>query len=159
MTRYKVGDKVRVLSVEEMKRNGAVEDEGYDLDMDEFDMAFVEAMREWCGKIATIKTVDRDNFSFKEDPSYWRFQDWMVTPVEDWTVEPVETRTVDSASIQKAASPEVTSKKIYIIQEANCCEVFQVALTPEQEQFAQWCCRHSIDFGNVTISRIAAKFE
>lgn len=72
--KYKVGDKVRVIS-------GLVVDGAYG------NWAFTEKMKKYKGKSVTISEVCQDYYRIKEDEEYGYYTDEMFEPVEELTAE------------------------------------------------------------------------
>ena len=75
--KYKVGDKVKVRSWEEMEKQ-------YGLDFDgdiNISVCFVKSMREYCGKILTINRVCSDHYNMAE--SCWNWTDEMLKPAHE----------------------------------------------------------------------------
>ena len=70
--KYKVGDKVRVKSLEWYDINYA--DGGFTIDGNWFDAD----MSVFCGKVANIKSVSHDFYELDIDGGSWCWYDWML---------------------------------------------------------------------------------
>lgn len=70
--KYKVGDKVRVKSLEWYDNN--YDDGGFTVDSNWFDAD----MSVFCGKVANIKSVSHDFYGLDIDGGSWCWYDWML---------------------------------------------------------------------------------
>ena len=82
--KYKVGDKVRVKSLEWFNANKIVDSYGHwSVEVNENDgnkESFVEEMTGYCGKEATIAAIVNDSYSYRIDiggPTGWNWTDSM----------------------------------------------------------------------------------
>ena len=73
--KYKVGDKVRVKSLEWYDINYA--DGGFTIDGNWFDAD----MSVFCGKVANVKSVSHDFYELDIDGGSWCWYDWMLEDV------------------------------------------------------------------------------
>ena len=74
--KYKVGDKVRVKSLEWYDINYA--DGGFTIDDNWFDAD----MSVFCGKVANVKSVSHDFYELDIDGGSWCWYDWMLEDVQ-----------------------------------------------------------------------------
>ena len=74
--KYKVGDKVRVKSLEWYDINYA--DGGFTIDGNWFDAD----MSVFCGKVANVKSVSHDFYELDIDGGSWCWYDWMLEDVQ-----------------------------------------------------------------------------
>lgn len=73
--RYKVGDKVKVREWDNMAKDFCVDKkDGITSSLE----AFVSGMKEYCGKIMTIKSVGNNYYKIEEDNENWRWTDDML---------------------------------------------------------------------------------
>ena len=70
--KYKVGDKVRVKSLEWYDNN--YDDGGFTVDSNWFDAD----MSVFCGKVANVKSVSHDFYELDIDGGSWFWYDWML---------------------------------------------------------------------------------
>lgn len=68
MTKFKVGDKVRVKSLDWCEHEYKDEDGR---------LSFTSKMSDFCGKVVTIETISWDSFTIKEDDIKFGWQDYM----------------------------------------------------------------------------------
>ena len=72
--KHKVGDKVRVREWDDMAKEFVVDGNG-DIRLDS--IYFVEPMRKYCGKTATIMAIQGNYYFINDDDRHWRFTDEM----------------------------------------------------------------------------------
>ena len=81
MAKFKVGDRVKVRSWEDMEKQYGLDAYG---NINTPSNPFVTSMREYCGKVATISTVDEDYHGYStytiKNGSIWDFTDAMFEP-------------------------------------------------------------------------------
>lgn len=100
MTKFKVGDKVRVKSIEWYNKNkdecGAVFDEY----SNERNASFIANMAKYCGNVLTIAFINQHGQYIMEDIDEWYWKDYML---EDETVQltPIKTPSIDLTEILK----------------------------------------------------------
>ena len=76
MSKFKIGDKVRVRQWDDMKKEfgtlprGTIKARG----------GFIEEMRQYCGKIVTITSITSQGYHIKEDGGEWYYSDDMFEP-------------------------------------------------------------------------------
>lgn len=74
MSKYKVGDKVRVREWDDMVKEFGIDKSG-DINCR---VAFIQEMKGLCGKIVTISNVKEGSYKIKEDKEFWRWTDDML---------------------------------------------------------------------------------
>ena len=82
--RYKVGDKVKVREWDNMAKDFYVDKKGCITCGPE---VFVSDMKEYCGKIMTIESVESNGYKMEEDDGTWKWVDDMLLPVEKFSKE------------------------------------------------------------------------
>lgn len=86
---YKVGDKVRVKTWNELKEIGSEGIAGDIVKPDGWNLSFLFPMKEYCGKEFEIKQAFNNDESYalwgvkNEDGTTWFFEDWMLEPVKE----------------------------------------------------------------------------
>lgn len=103
--RFKVGDKVRVKSLEWYNRNKDVEGFVYDR-MD--DIPFKKGMSKWCGKIVQIREVYTDGYWDTDASIYWK--DWML---EDEVVTEEKKEQLNKNYMKEILTKEMTKEEVY----------------------------------------------
>ncbi len=79
--KYKVGDKVRVRSWEDMEREFGLDEFG-DINTE---IWFAPPMKEYCGKVVEISEIVGNYYKIRKDKELWSFTDEMLEPVIfDW---------------------------------------------------------------------------
>lgn len=73
MSKYKVGDKVRVREWEDMANEFGIDACG-DIDCE---ISFVTSMAMFCGRVVTIKDVNGNFYEIEEDNGEWEWRDYM----------------------------------------------------------------------------------
>lgn len=76
--RYKVGDKVKVKSLEELEKIGLCDSDG-DIKHNDGTLLFINNMKGLCGNEYIIKDIDCGVYCF--DESSFMFEDWMLEDV------------------------------------------------------------------------------
>lgn len=104
MAKFKVGDKVRVKSLEWYNENK--DDSGAIMSVDGIHyggVAFIEGMREYCGKVLTIDSVYKLTYAVKEDNNRWRWAEFMFEDgiVKDETPTELKQTAIDLTEILK----------------------------------------------------------
>jgi len=78
---YKVGDKVKVHTLEWFKKNANKDEEGDYQSTERTDDSFTRGMFKYCGKTLIIKEVC-DGYYVSDDISTWFWEDWMLESPE-----------------------------------------------------------------------------
>ena len=80
--KYKIGDKVRVKSLDWYEKNKNYEGDVCLRAFTDSSYNFTNTMSEWCGKVVTILSVDNKYYDIVEDSCEWYWTDEMFEDIE-----------------------------------------------------------------------------
>jgi hypothetical protein len=84
--KHKVGDKVRVKTLEQLHQSCNIKSSRYFKIINS--NVFIDAMQEYCGKIVTIKDISSSGISYLLEEICFCWQDWMFD--ENFKEEPIK---------------------------------------------------------------------
>ena len=89
--KYKVGDKVRIKSLDWYNQNKDKDDNVPLIESTNSYYNFIEVMREACGKVMTISSVNSDYYDMVEDDGEYFWTDEMIEGLAEETYDFLKT--------------------------------------------------------------------